>query len=524
MSRESKYFELLSAYLDGELSPKEKEDLEEKIKSSPALQKKLEDLKKIKNLTSNSFKQIPPSPYFETRLFASIDSKKSWYKRTLRWSPAIGLAVVAVILMVVLKFSPQVFKNLIEEQKSNIAGFYKENLQPLMFAAELNNEDIFNFAMYKKLPLDKQDKQFVQLGHDNTGKEYFEIKNEIPKANENNFEKFVLALELNENQKDQIDSIIHQYAVELENQILVNTDNTLALNSNLWNYQQAIQTDLLTFAERSNKQKFHEFVPLTVSVSGSPLVVNNVHKVRTAKHKGYIIITPDSIFSEDIDYDPMRTQLSMKETEAELEKEKLIVSKETERLREIQFNIKYDSSWKQLHDSRSWNKNFNIIIDTNRCKVEISEFDFPDIQFPDYDSLMRAIDSVAMNFKLYSKFIPKVEYFDNKIKIEIEGDSISSYEFEYHDFDMDTLMDTQHKFMDSLHQYNWQNYYNFSDSLVLKILPKFDNYMRYYNGEEDFKEQMEELGKEMRRLKEEMGEWEKELNKELKSNKKDINH
>jgi hypothetical protein len=237
MSRESNNFELLSAYLDGELSPKEKEVLEEKIKSSFELQKKLEDLKKLKKITSNSFKTLPPSPFFETRLFVAIDSKKSWYKRTLRWSPAIGLAVVAVILMVVLKFSPQVFKNLIEEQKSNIAGFYKENLRPLMYAANLNNEDIFNFAMYKKLPLDKQDKQFIHFGQDNTGKEYFEIKSEIPKEKENNFEKFVLALELNESQKEQIDSIIQQFAVELENQILVNNDNILALNSNLWNYQ-----------------------------------------------------------------------------------------------------------------------------------------------------------------------------------------------------------------------------------------------------------------------------------------------
>jgi hypothetical protein len=103
--------------------------------------------------------------------------------------------------------------------------------------------------MYKKLPLDKEDKQYIHLGEDNTGQEYFEIKSETPKPDENNFEKFVLAMELNEIQKDQIDSIIQQYAVELENQILVNNDNTLALNSNLWNYQKAIQTDLLAFAE-----------------------------------------------------------------------------------------------------------------------------------------------------------------------------------------------------------------------------------------------------------------------------------
>jgi hypothetical protein len=262
-----------------------------------------------------------------------------------------------------------------------------------------------------------------------------------------------------------------------------------------------------------------------MSISGSPNVVSNAYKVRTTKHKGYIVLTPDSIFSDDIDYDPIKSQLiTIKEKEAELEKQNTKLLAGTERLKEIQFHIRYDSSWKKLHDLKSWSKNFNITFDTNRCKIEISEFEFPEIYFPDHDSLMRAIDSVAMNFRLYSKFIPKVEYFDNKIKIEIEGDSIDSFEFDYYNFNMDSLMKAEGKLLDSLHQYNWDNFKFFSDSLVLKSLPKFDSYLRYYDGADDFKEQMKELKKEMQKFREEMSEWEKELKKELDNqNKKNYN-
>ena len=49
---------LLSSYIDGELSQEETEKLEEKIKSSLELQKHLDELKKLKELTS-SVKQIP---------------------------------------------------------------------------------------------------------------------------------------------------------------------------------------------------------------------------------------------------------------------------------------------------------------------------------------------------------------------------------------------------------------------------------------------------------------------------------
>ena len=58
MTRKAKDFELLSAYLDNELSYEEKVQLEKNIKSSLQLQKKLEDLKKIKQLTSSAYKKI----------------------------------------------------------------------------------------------------------------------------------------------------------------------------------------------------------------------------------------------------------------------------------------------------------------------------------------------------------------------------------------------------------------------------------------------------------------------------------
>ncbi len=67
--------ELLSAYIDGELSPSEKKLIEEKIKSSLELQKELSDLKRLKELTSSSLDRISESPFFETRLFANLNAQ-----------------------------------------------------------------------------------------------------------------------------------------------------------------------------------------------------------------------------------------------------------------------------------------------------------------------------------------------------------------------------------------------------------------------------------------------------------------
>ena len=58
MRKNTKEYELLSAYIDDELSPEEKAELEQKILSSLKLRKQLEDLQRIKKLTSSSYKRI----------------------------------------------------------------------------------------------------------------------------------------------------------------------------------------------------------------------------------------------------------------------------------------------------------------------------------------------------------------------------------------------------------------------------------------------------------------------------------
>ena len=64
MKKNNTDIELLSAYVDGELSTAEKKYIEEKIKSSLELQKELLDLKKLKELTSTSVDRISESPFF----------------------------------------------------------------------------------------------------------------------------------------------------------------------------------------------------------------------------------------------------------------------------------------------------------------------------------------------------------------------------------------------------------------------------------------------------------------------------
>ena len=515
MNNKIKKYELLSAYLDGELSPEEVEQLENEIKSSLDLQKKLQDLKETKQLVSSAYKKIPESPYFETKLFAELKSRKAWYKSFIKWSPAIALGTATIVLMVFLKFNPGIIENLIEQQKSNIAGFYKENLQPLLFAADLNNEDIFNFAMYKQLPLDKENNQMLHLGYDENGKEYFEIKKEDENRDENNFEKFIVSLDLNKMQKEQIDSIMKQYAEELQAQILVNKNNTVAINSNLWNYQRAIQSDLLTFAAESNRNEFDKFIPGTVSLTSNPNIVKAVNDLRSVKNKNYIILTPDSIFSEELEFDPEQFKMDFKQMQKDLEEESANLKEQSKQLKEMTYKIRYDSSWKKLQDHFNLQKDFSITIDSNICRVVIPKFVIPDVHIPDVDSLFNSFDSIAKNFKFYSYSIPRIEYFNDKMKFHFDGDSSRTFEFRY--FNMDSLMGAQREIMDSLKNFNWNNMHYLNDSLVFNNFPGFENFFHNYNGDTDIELQMKELKKELEKFRNEMQDWRKEMKEKFNS-------
>jgi hypothetical protein len=119
-----KDIELLSAYLDGELSPDEIKQVEEKLSYRSELREKLSELQKVKDLTKSSLKNIPEAPYFETRLFSYLEGK-SYRHKLKQWSPIVGFTALTVIIMLLLKFNPNFIQNIFEEQKLNLAGFIK---------------------------------------------------------------------------------------------------------------------------------------------------------------------------------------------------------------------------------------------------------------------------------------------------------------------------------------------------------------------------------------------------------------
>lgn len=506
--------ELLSAYLDGELSPEEEKRLEEKLSYTPALRDKLTELKRIKELTGISVKKIPEAPYFETSLFSYLDDKPNFGK-IKKWSPVIGVAVLTVVLMILLKFNPDFLENIVEEQKSNLAGFYKENLKPLLFAADLTNEDIFNFAFYNKLPLDNTKTQYIQLGSDSSGDEYFEISTAGLIAEEGSFKKFIETLALNKNQELQFDSIMNSYAQALQSQILVNDRNTVAISPNLWNYQKAIVADILSFAKGS--REVTDAVPVIFQVQ-SPFVEKVVHSVKTNEDNTYIFFTPDSLFIDTFEFDAGEFKKEMEIAKREMKRNIQEIKRNQKEMQELNLvQLKLDSSLIKLKRAPRVDKNINIYIDSNICRVQIDKIEIPDIDLPDMENLEEIINEATKQVRAFTFTVPKFDQKFHKYDFKIEhGDSVKAYEFDIEIPDVDSIIRNEMKHLENLNlpdsKINWNgvipgdslskwfNFFKYDDSIYSENPRHFDFRMKEFEEEiEKFKKEIENLKKEIRK-------------------------
>jgi hypothetical protein len=512
VSEKVKNRELLSAYLDGELSEPEKKKVEELLKSSLELRKNLEDLNVVKQLTQSA-KRIPESPFFETRLMAAIEGEKPDTRKFAKWIPVVSLGLVTILIMLVLKFNPDFINRMWNSQKVAIAGFYKENLQPVLLAANLTNEDIFNFAFNNELPLDKTRNQYLLLGYDDSGKEFFEIRNANQNPERNSYKEFITAMDLNEQQKQTVDSIIGSYGKSLETQVLVNDKNTIAINPNLWSYRKAIFADLLVAAEKLNIKNLNRIVPSGISDSEKIRVVNAVEKLRTSPENQYIFVTPDSIFEEAYTFNPEVYEKELVEVEKKLKSEE-------KKIEQFSYKFEIDSALKHLARSEELRHTFRISIDSNICRIDIPEHKLPDIQIPDLENINSLVEEATKNVHFYAFKVPKVERSKSKIKIEyFDDDSVYSYEMKFDGLNMDSLANSKPEFdlyrLDELKQIN-----PFNDSMLAKYQFDRDYYRRYYSDDE-LQRQMQELQKHLQQMNEEMKNMRIEVNKEVtKSQKK----
>jgi hypothetical protein len=452
-----------------------------------------------------------------------IHSGNSAKLKLKKWTPVIGFSLLTIVVMLFLKFNPNVLDELVESQKTKIAGFYQQNLRPLLYAANLTNEDIFNFAFYKQLPLDKSNNQYLHIGTDSSGNEFFEIKksSEIPPSD--NLNRFISALNLNERQKGQVDSIIAAYAEDLQSQILVNDNNTVAINPNLLNYNKALVADLYAFASRTKSKEFERIMPAVYKTVDYASLNKVLKEIKASNNDQYIFIAPDTIFSEKFAFDRIKFKKEMEQLQKNLE-----ALKEERKNYNYNFKFSSDSSFNKNKYSvkfdSNWAKNFKVILDSNVCRVQIPKIVTPP-HMPNFDSIftnmhLEKVTEIMKDFtfEMPKDFPQKGGEFKMQFKI---GDSLNTIRFNMNPINIDSIVKSSMKMLDSLHIYMPQNFNVNIDSLLNKNARfNLNDSLKKWNGKE-YQKQMEEYKKQMKILREELKKEEKKYQKNEKKQLQD---
>lgn len=505
-------YERLSAYLDNELSDQEVKKLEDELKFSKDLQDKLDELKRIKMLTVSSIKPIEENPFFGTRLAAELKVKSPWYKKLSKFSPVIGIVAASILLMVLLKYNPQIIDKVVEQQKSNLTAFYKENLKPLLFTANLNNEDIFNFAFYHQLPLDQQKNQCLQLGSDKNGKQFFEIKSGSLAQNTNNLEQFEKELNLNNAQRRQMDSILTAYKKEIASQILINDKNTVAINPNIWNYKQALTADLISFASKVSRNKLQNVIPPQFNRNYTEVELNRmVNAVKSANTNNYIFLTPDSIFSDQYKFNQQQFDKDMQQWSKDIEKNMKDFAAQFSN-----FKVNWSSNLSKMKKDSSWEKDYKVFIDSNTCRVHIPEIVIPQINIPDMTELTKNIDSITNHMRDFYFNFPDHQKGKNYSYKYFYSDSSKGMNFNFRAFGFDSSFTAKNHKLDSLMKKKFKNFnYGFNPDSLASIFKYFMQDSTGGTQQNDLKEQMQEFKKQMQQFQKEMEQMQKELRKSI---------
>jgi hypothetical protein len=218
-------------------------------------------------------------------------SKKSSIKRYL---PVSALIFLTICLMLLFRYNKRNIGFLIESGKKNLIEFYAKNLKPLFETTDISNEDVFNFALYKSLPIDKQNNKVLVISDVGSGKQAYEIKSINYNPETNNYQKFVEYMNLNSEQKEEADSILSFYKKELYLSVLMNNKNTVAVSSKISELQRAILADLLNFVHRINPKKAWDIFPVQTGFSNEEEAFITSAKKNPLNE--FVFITPDTAF------------------------------------------------------------------------------------------------------------------------------------------------------------------------------------------------------------------------------------
>lgn len=281
---------------------------------------------------------------------------------------------------------------MIEEGKKNFLSLYASSLRPLIFNTDITEEDLFNFALYQSLPLDKQKNKVLMIST-NGNDQVYEIKNAVYNQNTKNYESFIKLLDINTANKLIVDSILNSYKKDIYSYVLSSDKDTYAINPKIVKLQQAMLADLVSVSYKINPKKAEKLFAYSKPINNK--LTSLIHESKTSRPPEYLLITPDTVAKTDLYWDEHKFDKQLKAYELG---------------RFAASDFSRDRAFKWRADSLPMNKGnwssrspFDFKFDPKQSKITVSMNDIPKVI---NDSLIMAMKEMQKRLRTISFRFP----------------------------------------------------------------------------------------------------------------------
>ncbi|GEM_PF-732763 len=310
--RQEKIEELLSAYVDGELSPTEHAEVERLLHERPELEARVWELRRMKELLAQK-KPLPEQLGFWTRLSAELDRREReeenllpFPRKFLPYVSCAGIVLVVAIGFLVLEERESVMEYVNQQaeqvQKAVGENFLGTSILPLF--SNIDKNQVLQFALFGTLPLDAKAETALRV--DEEAEKGFRIdvgktaKQPVPSVTVN---ELFREIKPTPTQARVIDSLLDISKEKIESSVFIAEDKGMAIDPELPKFNRVILTSIAAALEPSQRSHFERFL----RVHNAPYKIAATHAMppeepekifrelrRAPRAERFIVVTPDT--------------------------------------------------------------------------------------------------------------------------------------------------------------------------------------------------------------------------------------
>ena len=339
------------------------------------------------------------------------NNSSSTFSLVKKYLPYVFLGLLTLALMFFFKHNKEEIGKILEVGKNNLLSLYTDNLKPLLVSTPITEEDVFNFALYQSLPLDKNKNKILVINSDEANNQVYEIRTASFNSSTKNYETFVKYLGLTNEQKEAADSILNSYKKEIYSSVFVSDKNTFAVNPKISGLQQAVLADIVSFAQKINPKKAEEIFHKSFTRNDDAKMASLISSARQNAQNEFLLFTPDTVAKTYANWDQKQFYKQLEEVEK---------NKETALQKTKEFDFKLGlSPLAEEPGKPPIPSDYKFTVDSNMYKVVVP-IDTKHLSHVVSDSLTIKLNEVASKLKQMSIELNKKKVkYEHSLKIPI---------------------------------------------------------------------------------------------------------